>query len=200
MRGRAVTSEACGCCSIRARNNCRASLKRPREKSLWARSNARIAAISSFEGFGRGAGLGGVCVRVGGGAACFFVRPFAAGAWRADFAAGRLTDFVAVLLLVGGAFLAGLSLAGCLPFVAFGVALLAGLLAFLAGLFAFLVALRTGGFAAPARLARGLGRAAFACHLRLLAVDAEEALRVAGGGVGRLTPLMPGWLMRRSRF
>src|SRR5205085_6491590 len=89
---------------------------------------------------------------------------------------------------------------GCLPVVAFDVALLAGLLAFLAGLFACLVALRTGGFAAAACLARGLGRAAFACNLRLLAVDAEEALRVAGRGVSRLTPLMTDSLMRSSRF
>src|SRR5205085_897392 len=131
MRARAVTSEACGCCSIRARNDCRASLRRPREKSLCARSNARIAAISSCEGFGLGAGLGGVCVRVGG-AVCFVVRPLAAGAWRAGFAAGRLADFVVALLLVGGAFFAGLAFAGCLPFVAFGGALLACPRAFLA--------------------------------------------------------------------
>src|SRR2546421_2727610 len=204
MRARAVTSEACGCCSISARNNCRASPKRPREKSLCARSNARIAAISSLEGLGLGAGLGGVCGRVGG-AACFVVRPLTAGAWRnADFAAGRLAALVVALplaaLLAGGAFFAGLSFAVCLPFVAFGIALLAELLAFLAGLFAFLVALRTGGLAAPVRLARGLERAAFACNLRLLAVDAEEALRVAGRGGGRLTPLMMDSLMRSSRF
>ena len=93
-----------------------------------------------------------------------------------------------------------LSFAVCLPFVAFGVALLAELLAFLAGPFAFLVALRTGGLAAPVRLARGLERAAFACNLRLLAVDAEETLRVAGRGVSRLTPLMTDSLMRSSRF
>src|ERR1041384_753704 len=202
MRARAVTSEACGCCSIRARNDCRASAKRPRDKSLCARSNARIAAISSCEGFGRGAGRGGVCVRAGG-AACFVVRPLTAGAWRAGFAAVRLAAFVAALLLAGGAFFVGLARAGCLPFVVFGVALPAWLLAFLAGLaglLVFLVALCTGGFTAPARLARGLGRAAFACNLRLLAVDAEEALRVAGRGVGRLTPLMTDSLMRSSRF
>src|SRR5205085_12331370 len=98
MRARAVTSEACGCCSIKARNNCRASLKRPREKSLWARSNARIAAISSCEGLGLGAGLGGVCGRVGG-AACFVVRPLAEGAWRGTgFAAGRFAALAVAFL------------------------------------------------------------------------------------------------------
>src|SRR5205823_3440909 len=111
----------------------RASPKRPRENSLCARSKARIAAISSCEGFGRGAGRGGVCVRTG--AAAFVGRALVAtgrfaGLAVGRLAVGRLTDFAALAgaflasalpFLAGGAFFFGLA-ATCLPFVAFTAA------------------------------------------------------------------------------
>src|SRR5256885_15530153 len=96
MRARAVTSEACGCCSIRARKAWRASLKRPRAKSLCARSKAWIAAISSCDGLGRGAGLGGAlgvgCGRV---AADFAGRVLGAAFCLVGLAAGRLVGLAA---------------------------------------------------------------------------------------------------------
>jgi hypothetical protein len=59
------------------------------------------------------------------------------------------------------------------------------------------VALRTGAFSAAARF--GLGRAALAVTLRLLAEDLGEALGGAGREDVRLAPLMTGSLMRSTR-
>src|SRR4051812_20488516 len=106
MRARAVTSEACGCCSMSARNSCRASPKRPRENSLCARSKARMAAISSCEGLGRGGGRGGVCARAG--ADGFVGRVLAAATVRfTGLAVGRLMDLAGAFLGGALAFLAG---------------------------------------------------------------------------------------------
>jgi hypothetical protein len=75
-------------------------------------------------------------------------RFLAGGAWRGGAVlAGRLAGLSAAFF-AGKAFLAGFGLAAAL--------LLAGLGVALSTLPVFFVALRTGGFAAPARLANGL--------------------------------------------
>src|SRR6476619_2200536 len=71
VRARAATSATCEYLSTRIRNWFRASAKRPRTNSLWARSNATRAADSSCVGGlgGGGAGVG----RIARTAACFCV-------------------------------------------------------------------------------------------------------------------------------
>jgi hypothetical protein len=66
----------------------------------------------------------------------------------------------------------------------------------------FLVALRTGAFSAPERLASGFGRAAvvFALNLRFFAGDAVETLRVTEREEGLFAPLLTDSLMRSSHY
>jgi hypothetical protein len=63
----------------------------------------------------------------------------------------------------------------------------------------FFVALRTGAFSAPERLASGCGRAVvFAPNLRFFAVEAPEPLRVTGREEGLFALLLTDSLMRSS--
>jgi hypothetical protein len=66
----------------------------------------------------------------------------------------------------------------------------------------FFVALRTGAFSAPERLASGFGRAVvvFALNLRFFAGAALEALRVTGREEGLFALLLTDSLMRSSHY
>jgi hypothetical protein len=66
----------------------------------------------------------------------------------------------------------------------------------------FFVALRTGAFSAPERLASGFGRAVsvFALNLRFFAGAALETLRATGREEGLFAPLLTDSLMRSSHY
>jgi hypothetical protein len=198
-----------------ARNNKRASEKRPRTNSLCARSKARKAAASSSVGWRGGGGAAGLAVVVRAG--CFFAAVCGAGAVRlvgfagAVFTAGRdgvltgvlVAVFVVVLLLAAAGRDFALTALGREAGLVLAVAAARELFfvdfAFEAAEVLVLVALRTGAFSAPERLASGFGRVSvFAPNLRFLAGAAPEPLRVTGREDGLLVLLLTDSLMRSS--